>query len=153
MPAKKRTTKRKTTSKKKVTKTKGRKKTASRKTAKTTAKTAAKAPVALSTNAIKTAFSKSQLVTTISEATALSRKDVSNVFNVLGNVMHRHLKKGGARQFTVPGLMKCVVKHRPARPARKGLNPFTGEQVTFKAKPASEVVKVRPLKSLKDMVK
>ena len=67
--------------------------------------------------------------------------------------MHRHLKKGGARQFTVPGLMKCVVKHRPARPARKGINPFTGEQVTFKAKPASEVVKVRPLKNLKDMVK
>lgn len=166
MPAKKRKTKkRKTTTRRKKTTSRkssaGRKKTARRsKTARRTTskrKTAARrktsTTVTLSTNAIKSAYTKSQLMTEIAQATELSKKDISNVFEALSNVMHRHLKKGGARQFTVPGLMKCVVKSRPARPARKGINPFTGEETTFKAKPATNVVKLRPLKTLKDMVK
>lgn len=165
MPVKKRKTKRKTTTRRKKTtrrKTAARgKKTARRaKTRRTTTKKATtrkkatrktSASVSLSTTAIKSAYTKSQLMTAIADATELSKKDVTNVIEALRNVMHRHLKKGGARQFTVPGLMKCVVKHRPARPARKGINPFTGEETTFKAKPATNVVKVRPLKSLKDM--
>ena len=65
--------------------------------------------------------------------------------------MHRHLKPGGAGQFTLPGLAKVTTKHKKATKARKGINPFTGEETTFKAKPACNVVKVRPLKKLKEM--
>ena len=54
--------------------------------------------------------------------------------------------------FTVPGLLKLRVVKKPARKARKGTNPFTGEEMMFKAKPATKVVKVSALKGLKDMV-
>ena len=61
------------------------------------------------------------------------------------------MKKSSAGEFTVPGLMKLIVKSKPAKKARKGINPFTGEEMTFKAKPAQRVVKVRTLKKLKEM--
>ena len=61
------------------------------------------------------------------------------------------MKKGAAGEFTVPGLMKLMVKSKPATKARKGVNPFTGEEMMFKAKPARRTVKVRPLKKLKEM--
>lgn len=66
--------------------------------------------------------------------------------------------KGGACKFTLLGLVKClvkcVVKHRHATKARpRNVNPFTGEEMTFKAKPAHNVIKVCPLKQLKEMVK
>jgi nucleoid DNA-binding protein len=48
--------------------------------------------------------------------------------------------------------MKIRVKRKPATKARRGTNPFTGEEMMFKAKPARNVVKVTPLKALKDMV-
>jgi nucleoid DNA-binding protein len=54
--------------------------------------------------------------------------------------------------FTIPGLCKIVVQRKPATKERQGINPFTGEETTFKAKPARNVIKVRPLKNLKDMV-
>jgi nucleoid DNA-binding protein len=63
-----------------------------------------------------------------------------------------HVKKGAAGQFTFPGLLKIEVRHKPATKAHKGVNPFTGEETMFKAKPARNVVKIRPLKRLKDMV-
>ena len=69
----------------------------------------------------------------------------------LTQLMHRHMKKGAAGEFTVPGLMKCMVKRKPATKARKGINPFTGEEIMFKAKPARNIVKIRPLKKLKEM--
>ena len=67
-------------------------------------------------------------------------------------LIERHVKKRAPGQFTLPGLMKIEVKRKPATKARKGINPFTGEPTIFKAKPARNVVKVRPLKKLKDMV-
>lgn len=69
----------------------------------------------------------------------------------LGVVMHRHLKKRAVGQFTLPGLMKIKTVRKPARRARKGINPFTGEETTFAAKPPQNVVKVQPLKALKEM--
>ena len=60
--------------------------------------------------------------------------------------------RGGSKTFTIHGLCKIVVQHKPATKERQGINPFTGEQTTFKAKPARNVVKIRPLKKLKDMV-
>ena len=90
-------------------------------------------------------------MTVLSEKTGLSKKDVSGVFETLGDLIGFDLKKGPGT-FTVPGLMKVVVVRKPAVKARKGINPFTGESMMFKAKPARNVVKVRALKGLKDMV-
>ncbi len=104
------------------------------------------------TTPLKSALNKSQILMTIADTTELSKKEISAVFEELGTLMLRHLRKGGAGEFTVPGLMKCVVKRKPATKARKGVNPFTGEEIMFKAKPARNVVKIRPLKKLKEMV-
>jgi nucleoid DNA-binding protein len=72
------------------------------------------------------------------------------VLDELASVIERHVKKNAAGSFTMPGLFKILVVRKPATKARKGINPFTGEETTFKAKPASNAVKVRPLKKLKD---
>jgi nucleoid DNA-binding protein len=55
-------------------------------------------------------------------------------------------------QFTLPGLMKIEVKKKPATKGRKGINPFTGEEMVFKAKPAHGAFKIKPLKKMKDML-
>lgn len=155
------TAKRKTTAKKTVKRTtrKVAKKTvrktakkAVRKTAKKAAPKATKsAPKAMKTTAIKTAYKKTQITNYVSEHTDLSKKEVTSVLDALSNLMHRHLRKGGAGEFSLPGLLKARVVRKAATKARKGINPFTGEPTTFKAKPARNVVKVRPLKKLKEM--
>ncbi len=114
---------------------------------------AKKAPVKkLSLSSVDKAFTKGQLFTTLAGSTGLQRKEISNLFDDLGTVIAAHLKKQGPGQFTMPGLVKISVKHKPATKARKGVNPFTGEEMMFKAKPARNVVKVRPLQRLKAMV-
>ena len=99
--------------------------------------------------AIKEPMNKSQLLNELAENTGLARKDVAAVVDELGAVIQRHIKKRGAGQFTMPGLMKITTQRKPATKARKGINPFTKEEVMFKAKPAKTVVKVRPLAKLK----
>jgi len=94
---------------------------------------------------------KSEIFAFISEKTSLKRKDVAAVFDALSTLIERDLKKGPGI-VNLAGLMKIKVLHKPAVPARKGINPFTKEEVMFKAKPARNVVKVQPLKTLKDMV-
>lgn len=94
---------------------------------------------------------KAQLFNHISECNGVARKEIADIFQSLSEIMESHLKKGGPGEFTVPGLMKCKVIRKPATKARKGINPFTGEPTTFKAKPARNVIKVRPLKALKEM--
>ena len=100
---------------------------------------------------IKTRYSKTQILEHIAESTDLSRKQVSAVLDSLSEVIEGHVKKNAAGEFVLPGLLKVVTVRKPAVKARKGINPFTGEETTFKAKPATTVVKVRPLKKLKDM--
>jgi len=116
---------------------------------KTTKKAKVVAPKKLP--AIKEAMRKTEILAKIAEDTELTRKQVAAVFESLGDLMHRHLKKRGAGEFTMPGMMKLRVVRKPATKARKGINPFTGEETTFKAKPARNVVKVRPLKKVKEM--
>ena len=102
--------------------------------------------------AISEPFSKTKLLSEIAESTGLTRKDVGAVMDEMSSIISRHLRKrGGAGQFTMPGLLKVKTVRKPATKARKGVNPFTGEQTTFKAKPARTIVKVQPLKALKDM--
>jgi nucleoid DNA-binding protein len=112
-----------------------------------------KRKIVMVTTPLRSAMNKSQLLSHIGEMSDLSRKQVAQCLEALANAMHRHIRKGGAGEFTVPGLLKCIVKHKPATKARKGINPFTGEMITFKAKPARDVVKIRALKRLKEMVK
>ena len=97
-----------------------------------------------------TQLSKSQLIEKIATGTELSKRDVKNVMDTLVDVGHKELKKNGI--FLVPGFAKFVVVKKPATKARKGTNPFTGEEMMFKAKPASKKVRALPLKSLKAMV-
>lgn len=112
---------------------------------KATAKAAKASPV-------KEPFTKSELLTSIAENTGLSRKDVGNVIDELTNAIARHVKPKGPGEFKMPGLLKIKTIRKKATKARKGINPFTGEETMFKAKPARTVVKVVALKKLKEMV-
>ena len=99
------------------------------------------------------AMTKTQLLSDIAENTALTRRQVADVFEALDSVIERHVQKGAVGTCTIPGLMKIKVVKRPAQRARKNVpNPFRpGETMDVKAKPASTSVKVLPLKKLKDM--
>ncbi len=98
-------------------------------------------------------MSKSEILSAIAENTQLSRKQVSAVFAALSQQIEQAVSKKGPGVFALPGLVKIKVVHKPATKARKGINPFTKEEVMFKDKPARKVIKVRPLKALKDMAK
>ena len=98
------------------------------------------------------ARTKSEIFGNLAEAGELTRKQVSAMFDELGTMIKRDLGKRGPGTFTVPGLMKIKVVRKPATKARKGINPFTKEEMMFKAKPARNVVKVLALKGLKTMV-
>ena len=93
---------------------------------------------------------KSEILNQIAKETSLSRKNVSAVFESLNGVIKKSLRSHGL--FTLPGLAKLKVVKKPATKAREGVNPFTGEKMMFKAKPASKKVRAMPLKNLKNMV-
>ena len=128
-------------------------KTAARKTAarKTTARKTAAAKPARISPASKTR-TKGEIYNTIAGQTELSRKQVVSVFEALSGVLAADLGRRGPGICNIPGLAKVVVQRKPATKSRKGINPFTGEPMVFKAKPARNVVKVRALKNLKQMV-
>lgn len=114
-------------------------------------KVAKKVPVKVSV--YREPLTKSAIVRTLSEATDVKKSDVSAILENLGALVEGHVgAKAAAGSFTIPGLLKIVRVYKPAKKARKGINPFTGEETTFKAKPAHYVVKIRALKKLKDIV-
>ena len=113
---------------------------------KAVAKTKARIP------AIKTRMSKTAILTEIAERTELSRKQVAAVFDELEVLIERHIKKNGAGEFTLPGLLKIRSVKRPATKKRMGRNPATGEEIVIGPKPASIRVRATALKRLKDMV-
>jgi nucleoid DNA-binding protein len=102
--------------------------------------------------AVKKPMTKSEIVSGIADTTGLTKKDVGSVFDAMSAQIKKSLGRSGSGAYAVPGLMKIVVQRKPATKARKGINPFTKEETIFKAKPARNVVKIRPLKNLKDMV-
>jgi nucleoid DNA-binding protein len=102
--------------------------------------------------AAKKPMTKSEILTSLSESSGLSKKEIAGVLEDLGALIGKNLTKNGPGVFNIPGLMKVKVVRKPATKARKGINPFTKEETMFKAKPARNVVKVLPLKGLKDMV-
>ncbi|MFP6857612.1 MAG: HU family DNA-binding protein [Roseibacillus sp.] len=96
---------------------------------------------------------KTEILNNIAEETGLARKDVAAVLESLSGEIRKGVSKKGPGQFTIPGLCKIVVQRKPATQAATRPNPFKpGEMMEVKAKPARNVVKVRPLKNLKDMV-
>jgi nucleoid DNA-binding protein len=100
-------------------------------------------------------LTKTEVLNALSEVTGVAKKDVGAVFDALGDLIDKELNKGAKtadKGFTIPGLCKIVTKYKPATKARKGINPFTKEEQMFKAKPASQQIKIRPLKRLKDSV-
>lgn len=101
---------------------------------------------------VNKAFTKTEMLGAIAMHTGLAQKQIGGVIEALHNVIERHLKKGGPGIFVLPGMLKFQIIHKPATKARKGVNPFTGEEMMFKAKPARNVIKVKALKRLKEMV-
>ncbi len=95
---------------------------------------------------------KGEIFSNLSEKTGLSKSEISSVFTALSEVIGKELGKKGPGLFVVPGLLKLKVVRKPATKAKQGVNPFTKEPMTIKAKPARNVVKALPLKALKDLV-
>jgi len=115
-------------------------------------KKAAAAPTVKPLVKAKKAYTKTELLATLVDRSGVAKKDVAAVLDGLSDVIEAHVKKGAIGTFNLPGLLKVKTIRKPATKARKGINPFNGEETIFKAKPARTVVKVLPLKKLKDMV-
>jgi nucleoid DNA-binding protein len=98
------------------------------------------------------AATKGEVYTKLAGKTGLTKKQVSTVFDALTEMIGNELGKKGPGMFQVPGLLKLKVIRKPATKAKSGINPFTKEPMMYKAKPARNVVKALPLKSLKEMV-
>jgi len=96
-------------------------------------------------------MTKSQLISSIADQNKdLSRKAVSGIIETLASVGYKELKKTGI--FVIPGFAKFIVVKKPATKERQGINPFTKEPITIKAKPARKVLRARPVKAAKDAV-
>lgn len=95
-------------------------------------------------------MSKTEMIEALASDSGLEKKQVNAVLEALSNLVYRELKAD--HEVTIPGLMKLTTVRKEAVPEREGINPFTKEKTTFKAKPARTVVKPRPLKALKDAV-
>ncbi len=96
-------------------------------------------------------LSKTEILNSLAEATGQSRKDVGAVLDAMEALIEANISKGPG-VFNLPGLLKIYVHVRPATKERVGRNPATGEEITIKARPASKVVKAKPLKKLKEMI-
>jgi len=121
-------------------------KKSTRKPAKRPARKAApKAP-----QSVKSVLTKSALVAHLADAAKVAAKDVRALLAALEETIRASISRKGPRTFVLPGILKITAVAVPAKKARKGINPFTGEATVFKAKPATVKVKVRPMKKLKD---
>ena len=124
------------------------KKAAPKKAAKAAPKAAAKAP---KPTAVTSRWGKTQILNEVSTRVGIARKQAGAVIDELSSIIQRHVSKNGPGEFVLPGLMKIYTKKKPAVKAGLRKNPFTGQMVMGKAKPASVQVKVRPLQKLKGM--
>lgn len=97
-------------------------------------------------------MTRTEIIAALANNTGLSKQQVNDFFDELVNLVSDQLKEDGPGVVNLVGLMKIKVVRKPAQPEREGTNPFTGEPTVFKAKPAQNVVKISPLKKLKDAV-
>jgi nucleoid DNA-binding protein len=96
--------------------------------------------------------SKSEIINSLSGTTGLGKKQIAGVFAALSDLVAQELGKKGPGVFIIPGMLKLKVVRKPATKAKQGVNPFTKEPMTIKAKPARNVVRALPLKVLKELV-
>jgi len=99
---------------------------------------------------IKTGFNKTTLTAYLAEASSVDAKDVKKVLAALETAALASINKKAIGEFLLPGLLKVVAQKVPAKPKRKGINPFTKEEQWFAAKPATVKLRIRALKKLKD---
>jgi DNA-binding protein HU-beta len=97
-------------------------------------------------------MTKSQFVTTLAEKSGLNRKQAASALETINAMVTQQLGKRGPGEVILPGLLKLSVVGKPATRKHEGVNPFTKEPMTYKAKAAHKVIKVRLLKALKDAV-
>lgn len=100
----------------------------------------------------KKPMNKTEILTALAEATGLEKQQVAGLLTELANLIRKNLAEGGPGAFALPDLLQIKVVRKPATEERKGINPFTKQEITIKAKPAKNVVKLVPLKGLKSMV-
>lgn len=114
---------------------------------------AKKQPAVKKLTAIKNKMTKAEVIASIAEDTGLQKRDVVAVFGSLGDLVTRHIKRNGSGEFQIPDTgVKITRVKKPARKARIGRNPATGEEIKIAAKPAHLGVKVVALKALQDVV-
>lgn len=101
--------------------------------------------------AISDRYSKTEIVNELAINSGLNRKQIGTVLDELCLLVRRHVKKRAVGEFVLAGLVKITTVKKPAKKARRGINPFTGKETVFKAQPATNAVKVYALKGLKDM--
>ena len=102
--------------------------------------------------ASKKPMTKTEMIAALAESTGLTSKQVASLFDELAKLIEKELGEKGAGIFNISNLLKIKIVRKPASPERKGINPFTKEETVFKAKPAKNVVKLVPLRGLKDLV-
>lgn len=97
-------------------------------------------------------MSKTQFVATLAEKSGLNRKQAISALDTINAMVAQQLGKRGPGEILIPGLLKLNIVDRPATPQHEGINPFTKEPMTYKARAARKVIKVHPLKALKDAI-
>jgi len=102
--------------------------------------------------ACERSMNKTEVIAALCEATDLSKQQVSGLLDSLATLIGKNLGEGGRGVFDIPDLLQIKAVRKPATAERKGINPFTKEEMVIKAKPATNVVKLLPLKKLKAMV-
>jgi nucleoid DNA-binding protein len=102
--------------------------------------------------ASKKPMTKTEMIAVLAESTGLTKKQVVGLFDELSKLIEKELGDEGAGTVNLSTLLKIKVARKPATPERKGINPFTKEETVFKAKPAKNVVKLVPLRGLKELV-
>jgi len=99
---------------------------------------------------IKEVLGKGALLSHLASASGVAPKDVRSVLDALDDAVAGSVHKSGSGTFMLPGLLKITATKVPAKPKRKGINPFTKQEQWFAAKPATVKIKIRALKKLKD---
>ena len=97
-------------------------------------------------------MTKSQFVTTLAEQSGINKKQATAALDTINTMVVQQLGKKGPGEVLIPGLLKLKIVVKPATRKHEGLSPFTKQPMTFKAKPARKVVRVRPLKALTDAI-
>ncbi len=97
-------------------------------------------------------MTKAQIMSELADKSGLTKKEIANVFDSLRDLVKKELGRRGPGEFVIPDMVKLKVRKIPAKPARMGRNPATGEEMMLAAKPASKKIRATTLKKLKDLV-